>query len=178
MENLIIRSVALADLSYLAEIDHSYHTDYVWQMDIKTLKHEVEISFREVRLPRSMRVEYPKEISYAVEGIKGGPGFFVAEMDDEPVGYINLSRMNNPELLQVADLVVSRRLRRNGIGLALLGAAQTQALQEEAKFLILEMQSKNHPAICMANKSGFEFCGYNDHYYTNQDIALFFVKRV
>jgi ribosomal protein S18 acetylase RimI-like enzyme len=178
MENLIIRPVALADFPYLAEIDHSYHTDYVWQMDIKTQKREVVISMREVRLPRSMRVEYPKEINSLGQGVKDGRGFFVAELDDEPVGYINLSRENNPELIQVTDLVVSRRLRRHGIALALISAAQTWALQEGAKHLVLEMQSKNHPAICMANKIGFEFCGYSDHYYANQDIALFFTKRV
>jgi len=178
MDNLIIRPVALTDLVYLAEFDHSYHTDYVWQMDIKTQKHEVGISFREVHLPRSMRVEYPQEISFAVEGLRDRPGFFIAELNDEPVGYVSLSKVNNPELIQVIDLVVLRRLRRQGIGSALLEEAQAWALQEESKFLILQMQSKNYPAICMANKCGFEFCGYNDHYYANHDIALFFVKRV
>ncbi len=178
MENLIIRPIALADFSYLAEIDHSYHTDYVWQMDIKTLKHEIGISFREVHLPRSMRVEYPKDITFFVKDLKDRSGFFIAELNDELVGYINLSRANNPELIHVIDLVVVRRLRRHGIGSALLGEAQAWALQEKVKHLILDMQSKNHPAICMANKSGFEFCGYNDHYYVNNDIALFFTKRV
>jgi RimJ/RimL family protein N-acetyltransferase len=38
------------------------------------------------------------------------------------------------------------------------------------------MQSKNHPAIQLAHKLGFEFCGYNDHYFSNQDIALFFSR--
>ena len=41
-----------------------------------------------------------------------------------------------------------------------------------------EMQSKNYPGISMANKLGYEFCGYSDRYYTNQDIALFFAKRI
>ena len=178
MENLIIRPVTLADLAYLNEMDHSYHTDYVWQMDINTQKHEIRINFREVRLPRSMKVEYPKEITCITEGIKDRLGFFVAELDNEPVGYINLSRVDNPELIWVNDLVVNRRLRRNGIGLALIGTAQEWALQEEATYLILEMQSKNHPAICMANKGRFEFCGYNDRYYASQDIALFFAKKI
>ena len=43
--------------------------------------------------------------------------------------------------------------------------------------LVLEMQSKNYPAICLAIKLGFEFCGYNDRYYQNQDIVLFFAKE-
>ena len=36
------------------------------------------------------------------------------------------------------------------------------------------MQSKNFPAICFAQKHGLNFCGYNDRYYHNQDLALFF----
>jgi RimJ/RimL family protein N-acetyltransferase len=38
------------------------------------------------------------------------------------------------------------------------------------------LQSKNLPAIRLAQKFGYEFCGYNDQYYINQDVALFFAK--
>jgi len=40
------------------------------------------------------------------------------------------------------------------------------------------MQSKNNPAIRMANKLGFSFCGFRDHYFPNQDLALFFSRFV
>ena len=42
--------------------------------------------------------------------------------------------------------------------------------------VLLEMTTKNYPAIRFAQKLGFSFCGYNDRYYTNQDIAIFFAK--
>jgi ribosomal protein S18 acetylase RimI-like enzyme len=178
MENLIVRPVALADLASLAEIDHSYHTDYVWQMELNSSKSEVEVSFREVRLPRSMRVDYPRDISYLVEGWRDRPGFFVGEYEGEPIGYINLSNTDNPSLIRILDLVVVRRFRRHGVGIALIQAGQTWAIKEKAAHLILGMQSKNYPGICLANKLGFEFCGYNDHYYANQDIAIYFAKRI
>jgi ribosomal protein S18 acetylase RimI-like enzyme len=38
-----------------------------------------------------------------------------------------------------------------------------------------EATTKNYPALCFYQKLGFQFCGYNDSYYANQDIALFFV---
>jgi ribosomal protein S18 acetylase RimI-like enzyme len=178
MENLIVRPVALTDLTSLAEIDHSYHTDYVWQMELNSNKSEVVIYFREVRLPRSMRVDYPRDVSYLVEGWKDRPGFFVAEYEGEPIGYINLRAIDNPNLISVLDLVVVRRFRRHGVGIALIQAAQGWAIKEKAAYIIVEMQSKNFPGICLANKLGFEFCGYNDHYYANQDIAIFFAKRM
>lgn len=178
MEDVIIRPVALADLKYLTEIDHSYHTDYVWQMDLDSRQSEVNVSFREVRLPRSMRVEYPRDVSYLVEGWQEREGLFVAEYDGESIGYINLTAGNNSNLINILDLVVVRRLRRQGVGIALIQAAQTWAIQENATYMMLGMQSKNHPAICLVNKLGFEFCGYNDHYFANQDIAIFFTKRL
>ena len=81
-----------------------------------------------------------------------------------------------PNTTWVTDLVVLRRQRRQGIGTALLLASQDWALQKKNRRIILEMQPKNFPAISLAQKLGFDLCGYNDHYYTNQDIALFFSK--
>jgi len=36
------------------------------------------------------------------------------------------------------------------------------------------LQSKNHPAISFFQRHGFKFCGYNERYYRNQDIGLYF----
>jgi RimJ/RimL family protein N-acetyltransferase len=57
-------------------------------------------------------------------------------------------------------------------------AAQTWALERELKRLILEMQSKNQACIRLAQKFGYEFCGYNDQYYLTQDVALFFGRAI
>jgi GNAT superfamily N-acetyltransferase len=73
-------------------------------------------------------------------------------------------------------LVVVPSARRKGIASALILAAQDWARRRNDRRMILELQSKNTPAIRMALKLGFEFCGYNDHYYLNQDIALFFTQ--
>jgi ribosomal protein S18 acetylase RimI-like enzyme len=178
MEDVIIRPVSLADLKLLTEIDHSYHTDYVWQMELDSRQSEVNVCFREVRLPRSMRVEYPRDISYLVEGWQEREGLLVAEYNGESIGYINLTAGNNSNLINILDLVVTRRYRRQGVGISLIQAAQTWAIQENAAYLMLGMQSKNYPAICLVNMLGFEFCGYNDHYFANQDIAIFFTQRL
>ncbi|MEK6220835.1 MAG: hypothetical protein N2D54_01130 [Chloroflexota bacterium] len=60
MDNLVVRPIALEDLNIIFDMDHSYHTDYVWQLDVQSTDREYNVRFREVRLPRSMRVEYPK----------------------------------------------------------------------------------------------------------------------
>jgi ribosomal protein S18 acetylase RimI-like enzyme len=76
----------------------------------------------------------------------------------------------------IKDIVVDFPLRRQGIGTALILAAQNWAIQRNNRKLMFEMPSKNFPAIKLAFKLGFEFSGYNDSYYPNKDIALFFSR--
>jgi ribosomal protein S18 acetylase RimI-like enzyme len=78
----------------------------------------------------------------------------------------------------VQDLAVVRRQRRKGIGSLLVLSGQEWALVHDARRMVLEMQTKNYPAIHLAEKLGFDLCGYNDRYYANHDIGLFFGKSV
>ncbi len=40
--------------------------------------------------------------------------------------------------------------------------------------MMAAVQSKNYPAINFLQRNGFTFCGYNERYYRNQDIAVYF----
>ena len=60
----------------------------------------------------------------------------------------------------------------------LLKAAHRWAMEHNLKQLMLETQTKNYPAISLAQKQGFHFCGYNERYYPNGDIALFFSRSI
>lgn len=175
-----IRPFEMTDLAILVDIDHGYHTDYVWQMDFQSPNTEYQINFRQMRLPRSMAVEYPKPKLHLADSWQSKAMIFVSMLDDNDVaGYISLSVSSGEGVLSVSDLVVNRRLRRKGIASMLIRTAQTWAKQQEnIRYLMLEMQSKNYPAISMANKLGFDFCGYNDKYFPNGDIALFFSRKL
>jgi ribosomal protein S18 acetylase RimI-like enzyme len=101
---------------------------------------------------------------------------YTAVLGKDPVGYISLLERGTASVVSITDLVVDVANRRKGVGAALLGAAQEWAASRAHRRLILELQAKNLPAIRLAQKLGYEFCGYNDHYYINQDVAIFFVK--
>ncbi|KAA3648118.1 MAG: GNAT family N-acetyltransferase [Chloroflexi bacterium] len=178
MSDISIRPAVAADLEYLVHMDHSYHTDFVWQMDMQNNEHQVGVTFRETRLPRSMRVEYPRDFSSLMDDWLKRSAVLVGENKDELVGYVGLMLGIAPKSTWVTDFVVLRRLRRQGYGSSLLAAAQSWAREQGSRRLVIEMQSKNYPGISMANKLGYEFCGYSDRYYTNQDIAIFFAKRI
>ena len=178
MPEIEIRPVMAEDISTLIAIDHNYTSDYVWQMEIQVQEKGVNLSFREVHLPRSVRVEYPRWPGSLTEDWEQRDGILVALLKGELVGYTNLMLNIAPATTWMTDLAVTRRLRRQGIGSLLVLAAQEWGVQHNSRNLVLETQTKNYPAIHLAHKLGFDFSGYNDRYYANHDIGLFFAKSL
>lgn len=178
MPEIEIRPATSADLPALIAIDHNYMSDYVWQMERVQEDGRLDISFREVRLPRSVRVDYPRQPQTLADDWTQRPGLLVALLKGEPVGYTSLMLNVAPLTAWMSDLVVKRRLRRQGIGSLLVLAAQEWGSQQECRYVVMEMQTKNMPAIRLAQKLGFDFCGYNDRYFANHDIGLFFAKSL
>jgi ribosomal protein S18 acetylase RimI-like enzyme len=176
MPEIEIRPAIADDIPHLVAFEHGYSSDYVWQMDIQIEENQVGVKFRNVRLPRSVRVDYPRNTQSLIGGWAERAALLVAAINEKPVGYISLLDDVTPASAWVSDLVVERRLRRQGIGAALLLAGQEWASRRRFQRVVIEMQPKNHPAISLVNKLGYEFCGYNDRYYANHDIALFFGK--
>jgi ribosomal protein S18 acetylase RimI-like enzyme len=174
MPQIEVRPCLLTDLNALAAIDHDFQSNYVWQMDMTHDDAQTTIYFREMRLPRPVKVNYPRDVQGILADWDKRGTLLVSVLEGQPVGYIRTTGGLSPTTAWVTDLAVDARVRRKGIASALVLAAQDWAGQQKATRLVLEMQSKNIAAIRMAQKLGYEFCGYNDHYYMNQDIALFF----
>ena len=180
MPEIEIRPVIASDINALQTIDHHYTSDHVWQLD---LQHEREdnhilVNLRQVRLPRSVKVEYPRSPRSLSTNWTKRSGLLVATLDQAPIGYASLMLDMAPSTTWITDFVVKPQLRRQGIGSALILAAMEWALHMDCQNLILEMHPKNHPAIQMAFKLGFEFCGYNDRYYQKHGVGIFFGKVI
>lgn len=175
MAEIQVRAATPDDLPRLALLDPGYSTDSVWQMDMRDEPGgSIQVNFRPVRLPRPMRVPARHEPERLAEGWNRRACFLVAEQDEHLKGYLILTLAAEVETAWVADCVVERRFRRAGVGSVLLASALQWARANRLKRLVMEMQSKNYPGICFAQKQGLTFCGYNDRYYPNQDVALFF----
>jgi ribosomal protein S18 acetylase RimI-like enzyme len=162
----------------LVNIDHTSTSDYVWQLDLRKDNGQVLAGFREVRLPRPVKVSYPRDPLSLADEWKQRSATLVAFARENPVGYVCILEHSHATTAWVTDLVVNAQDRRQGVGSALLNAAQDWALSRGDRDIFLEMPSKNYPAIRLALKFGFEFCGYNDHYYVTQDVALFFGRSL
>lgn len=173
MPEIQIRPAAAPDIKTLLTLEHSAETDYVWQLDVRREPSQVEVSLREVRLPRSVPLVYPRSTEkLAEEWAK--TNMLVALIAEKPVAYLRMTDQVVPGTVWITDLVVGRAHRREGIGAALVIAAHTWATQMGNRRAVLETQSKNSAAVRLAQKLGYEFCGYNDQYYVTRDVALFF----
>ncbi|HSM72058.1 MAG TPA: GNAT family N-acetyltransferase [Anaerolineales bacterium] len=176
MDSFEIRPAASSDLPSLMAIDHSISSDYVWQLDLRSDANQVTASFREVRLPRSVDVAYPRDPSALGDEWTKRDAVLVALQGEIPVGYI--CAVQASAVTWITDLAVAQGVRRRGAASSLLTAVQAWALERSVRRIILETQSKNHPCIRLAQKFGYEFCGYNDQYYSTQDVTLFFGRAL
>ncbi len=175
---MILRLATLADLNACLELDHTAVTDHVWQMRLQEDEEQVRVRFEAVRLPRLMRVGYPRDLDQLVEDWQRGEGFFAAEVDGLVRGYADVLARPWQGAAQIVNLAVERDARRRGVGTALVQQARRWAVEQGLRTLLAEATTKNYPALCFYRQLGFRFCGFNDHYYANRDIALFFAQTL
>jgi len=173
-----IRPGTVNDVPRLTVLDHSSLSDYVWQLELRREVGQASANFREVRLPRSIEVKYPRSPASLSEVWTSRDLVLLALQDGSPIGYLCARQQPASDVAWVTDIVVAPHQRRKGAGSALLTATQAWALERGVHRLMLEMQSKNQAFIRLAQKFGYDFCGYNDQYYPTQDVALFFGRVI
>ncbi len=179
MPEVEIRSAVKEDLLSLVAIRHDYQSLYVWQMEHTVTGSEITVNFHQVRLPHPLKVQYGgRHPILNAENWSRYQAVLVALVQEEVVGYIALSDQILPKTIWVTDCAVHGNQRRKGIGMALHLAAEEWGQQNGFMRCMLEIESKNSPAIQLARKLNYEFCGYNDHYSVNQDIVLFFARSL
>ena len=177
MSDFEIRTTVSTDLARLSALDHTIDTDYVWQLDLHRETGQVGISLHEVRLPRSVRIEHPRPARELADTWHLRP-MLSAMTGLEAIAYVRFSDVIVPHAVWITDVVVGKPLRRQGLARKLISTAEAWGLQRGLRRAIIEVQSKNAPAIRMVQKLGFEFCGYNDHYYSTRDVALFYSRAI
>jgi len=178
MPKIEVRSAIMDDVPSLMALDHSFHTDHVWQMDLALEDRYASVTFQESKLPRSVRVEYPRGLQRLADINHPYLSTLVACLDYRPVAYIRASYFEFPSAAWITDLAVQPEHRRKGIATALIRAMEQWCYQRKLHRITADMQLKNVPAIHCVKKLGYTYCGYNDHYYENQDIALFFTHHL
>lgn len=172
----LIRDGVAEDIPECAALDHSYASDHVWQMRIQQDSDQRQVTFSTERLPRSLEIEYPCSEERMRLSVPDEHCFLVAagKAEGEILGYLTMRHEPAHNLARIHDLVISRPYRRRKMGSRLLKIALNWAEERKIRQILMEIQTQNYPASQFCLGSGFTFCGYNDLYFSNQDIALFF----
>jgi len=172
-----IRQGWSGDAERLLQLDGSFESQWAWQME-EAAPARMATSFRQVRLPRPLRVEYPTEARELLGRLRREDYLLIAEEEDQARGYLLMEAQEWRRTGWVHLLAVDRPYRRRGTGKALVEAAASLGQEKGLWRLVLELQTNNYPAICFCQQVGFRFCGFSSQYYANNDIALFFTRSL
>jgi GNAT superfamily N-acetyltransferase len=180
-----MRLAELADLEAVCALDHTYQTEYVWQLSGKNGAEELSALLRLAKLPRPVlvrpmldvtvlrctlhRADFLWVIDDDVPGVTGQPGL---------LGYLAMTLLPWQHTGWVTSLAVRPDARRKGLATRLLLAANEQARSEGMHSITVDVSTKNYPAARMCMRRGMYFCGYSENYYPSHDIALFFATRI
>lgn len=178
MPEIEIRPAVKANYPELVNMSASYETNHVWQLERVKDDSQVNVTFRLARLPRTIKVDYPRPPAMLTEAWLAQSMVLAAFNLEKVVGYVRLTDTIAPDTIWITDLVLKESLRRKGIAKALIMAVQDWAVRRKIRRVSIEMQSKNYPAIQLVHKLGYEFSGFIDHYYPNNDIAIIFTGFV
>lgn len=173
---LIIRDGIKKDIDRCLQLDSSFRTEHVWQMTVRAESDETTITLRKQRLPRTMDAKHdvnPERLNHVLNQKQC---FIVLEesTENEMLGFISMRIDNAYQLAYLQDIVIDAPYCRQGLGRRLVNVARLWADEQNLKRIIFEVPTINYPAIEFAKSQGFVYCGFNDQYLPNQEIALFY----
>jgi ribosomal protein S18 acetylase RimI-like enzyme len=202
-----IRAAEGDDLRLCIALDDSYVSAHTWQVEsvrgepgaapfsmqstVTLGDNPLSVTFRPVKLPRARRVlgqvaaslREGNEVSMLgrLQQWEAADLVLMAEQGSKLCGYIVVTLVPSSGIGWINALVVANSMRRQGIGSMLLAAARRWARYGQGQNLrafMLEVSTKNYPAVAFCRKEGFNFCGYTDYSFSHGDIVLLFVSPV
>ena len=177
-KSISVRQAANSDFKKISALDASNNTDYVWQMELREEDTRIKVFFHRTLLPRSVELDLHNSIDDLETNLMKHTLVLVSESLGVFTGFLVLDRGTAQDAAIITNFAVERSMRRRGIATAMLVTAREWASRAGLNRLIIVTQSRNYPAICFCRRNGYIYCGYNDSYYSNQDIALFFSMKL
>jgi ribosomal protein S18 acetylase RimI-like enzyme len=202
-----IRAADESDLEACLQMDDSYASKHAWQVEpvrgepgaapytissnVTLGDSPLSVTFRPVRLPRARRIAgtiatlvrdgNETALQQRLRGWASADLTLVAVQDTHICGYIVVSIVPGPGIGWISALVVDGSIRERGIGSMLLTAARRWARYNQGQNMrafMLELQTRNYPAVSFCRKQGFVFCGYTDYSFSNGDVVLLFASPI
>jgi len=180
ISGFVIRDAIETDIVRCLELDHRYQSDHVWQMRFQQLDDGYQIMFQVERLPRPVEMSYTTDEKRLHQGLDKQNCYLVAVSKEKQqlLGYLTMWSDEMNQIGWIRDIVVSQSYRRLKIASRLLNVARRWASEHDLSRIVVATRTQNYPGIQFCQKSGLIFCGFNDQYFSNHDIAVFFGQNL
>lgn len=173
----IVRDGIEDDIPACLALDSRYETHQVLQVYLHGQESTGwEVSLQRERLPRPVELSNSFQRIQLRSALDQKHCLLVAEQhsDEQIMGGLVMTPNEMHGFAQIQNIVVSASARRKKAGSRLLIASGIWAREHGLTRLMAELQTKNTPAIAFLESLGFSFCGFNDRYFSDENIALFF----
>ncbi|HJW83458.1 MAG TPA: GNAT family N-acetyltransferase [Anaerolineae bacterium] len=175
MRNL--RPLALSDVPRLGQIDANFTSDRF--LDVERSGDGLNVTWRLTeRLldPPFVSTDYGvhrHEHAQIVERVSAGDGLqLIVEDGSRAVAFVDVERQPWRNAAFVWNILIDRAHRRQGLGTQLMQRIVDWARGAGLRAIVCETQTNNIAACRFYQKSGFQLCGVDDHFYSNEDIAV------
>ena len=162
----------------MISLDHSISCNYSYRMLTNLDSQSSSFSFQRVKLPREAHVSYMRDKDSLLKSWKESSLIYAGKLDDFLVAYVVVDAKNLPGTARISDLVVMPELRHKGIGRTMLAAVEDWAAKNDFGRVLIEIPMRNYPMTELASHCGYQMCGFMEHYFPNEDPALFYQKRL
>ncbi len=173
----LVRDGTEEDIPACLALDSRHETNHVLQVYLHGQETTGwEVSLQRERLPRQVELSNGLQRTQLRAALDHEYCLLVAETsaDKAIVGGLVMTPNDLHGFALIQNIVVTADARRQKAGTRLIAASGIWAKEHGLTRLMAELQTKNTPAIAFLEALGFSFCGFNDRYFSDENIALFF----
>lgn len=178
MAEIEIGAATLDEFAQIAQMDLSFESDYVWKTQMLEGLGSFEASFQRIRLPKTIRVSFQAYCTVNLDNLIRERSILSVRYEDKVIGYMRMEQDETVNRLILKSGGVMPEYRNKGVGSVLLERITEIARHNNIRSLICMVQAKNDPAIHFLMARGFVFCGYQEFFFRNMEIGLFFSKNI
>ncbi len=141
------------------------------------LRRAQQKDLRKIHQIEKLSFKYPYSLNYIRLLLILSPElFYVAEVDNEIVGYI-VGLIEYENIGHIVSIAVHPKWRRRGIGSKLLMKIEEEFKKRNIKVFVLEVEVNNKPAISLYEKHGYRIIDVIKRYYPGGEDAYLMVKE-
>ena len=169
-----IRPLTRSDLPRLKEIDANFESDRF--LDVIKSGDGFNVTWQLIERPLDppfVSTDYnvaDYELDEIAQRLRRDDGvYLVIEEEARPIGLLDMERQAWRKAAMLWNLAIDRSFRGQGLGAELIQRAIAWARARQLRAIVLETQTNNWPACQFYRKHGFQLCGIDDHFYSNED---------